>query len=236
MSDSGPIVFAAEALPLQRLLADPPALHGDTTHSLVVAALEWIDRQPRPLRTLETGCGLSTLVFVLRGDEHVCITPDADEADRVRRYCDEHELDGSRVSYRIERSEVALPSLALEGLDLVLIDGSHAFPQVFIDAFYSAQMLRVGGTLIVDDIHLWTGKVLRDFLCAEPEWKLLEEWDGRTVAFRKVSALTSRDWFDQPYVRDRSTPTRTRVRMGVSLLKQRDLAKLLEYARGTLHG
>ena len=93
----------------------------------------------------------------------------------------------------------------------------------------------VSADMIVDDIHLWTGKVLRDFLSAEPEWQLLEEWDGRTVALRKVSALTSRDWFDQPYVRDRSTPTRTRFRMAVSLVKQRDLGTLLEYARGTFH-
>ena len=222
------------SLPLQQLLADPPALHGSTTHSLVRGALEWIDQLPRPLRTLETGCGLSTLVFVLRGDEHVCITPDADEPDRVRRYCAEHEIDTGRVTFKIERSEVVLPTLAAQPRDLVLIDGSHAFPHVFLDYFYSAQALTIHGTLIVDDVHLWTGKVLRDFLQSEPEWEIVEEWDGRTSAFRKISKLRPRDWFDQPYVRDRSTPTRTRARMALALLKKRDLSTLAHYARGLL--
>lgn len=217
-----------------QLLADPPALHGSTTHSLVRGSLDWINRLPRPLRTLETGCGLSTLVFVLRGDEHVCITPYADEPDRVRRYCAEQGIEGTSVRFEIERSELVLPSLDAGPLDLVLLDGSHAFPNVFIDYFYSARLLTVGGTMIVDDVHLWTGKVLRDFLCAEPEWELVEEWDGRTIAVRKVADLPSRDWFDQPYVRDRSTPTRTRARMTRSLLQQRDLNTLGRYARSML--
>ena len=40
--------------------------------------------------------------------------------------------------------------------------------------------------MVIDDVHLWTGKVLRDFLRSEPEWQLEEEWDGRTAAFRKL--------------------------------------------------
>lgn len=223
--------------PTQRfreLLANPPILHGSTTHALVLASLEWIDRLPRPIRTLETGCGLSTLVFVLRGDEHVCITPYVDESNRVLEYCTERGLDASRVTFEIERSEIVLPTLEASPFDLVLLDGSHAFPNVFVDYFYSASMLSVGGTLIVDDVHLWTGKILRDFLCTEPEWEILEEWDGRTAAFRKLAELESRDWFDQPYVRDRSTPTRTRARMALSLIKQRDLTTLGQYARGVV--
>jgi hypothetical protein len=200
----------------------------------VRAALEWIDRLPRPIRTLETGCGLSTLVFILRGDDHVCITPDPDEAAQVRRYCDDHGLDDRRVTFHIDRSEFLLPTLEIDPLDLVLIDGSHSFPQVFIDYFYSAQSLRVGGTMVIDDVHLWTGKVLRDFLRTESEWEMVAEWDGRTVGFRKLAELQPRDWFDQPYVRDRSTLTRARMRMASSMLRQGDMRTLAHYARVTL--
>ncbi len=80
-----------------------------------------------------------------------------------------------------------LPALDLGELDLVLIDGSHSFPQVFIDWFYVQEALKVGGAVIVDDVHVWTGRVLRDFLEAEPEWSLERRFQGRTVAIRKVA-------------------------------------------------
>jgi predicted O-methyltransferase YrrM len=217
-----------------RLLDDPPALHGETTYTLVTAALEWIDRMPRPLRTLETGCGLSTIVFAIRGDEHVCITPSATEPEGVRRYCVEHDIDLSAMTFHVERSELLLPVLEASPRDLVLIDGSHAFPHVFIDYFYSAPLLSVGGLLIVDDVHLWTGKVLRDFLATEPEWEMENQWDGRTVAFRKRQELTSRDWFDQPFVMSRSTPWRARARMTTSMMRHRDFETLERYVRSML--
>jgi hypothetical protein len=220
---------------LQYVLANQPALHGDTTYTLVPSALEWIDRQPRPLRTLETGCGLSTIVFAMRGDEHICITPYPTERDALERYCGENRIDSSRVQFQIERSEVVLPGLEARPRDLVLIDGSHAFPQVFIDYFYASQLLVVGGTLIVDDVHLWTGKVLRTFLESEPDWELETEWDGRTVALRKTQEpTTSRDWFDQPFVLSRSTPWRARARMTSSMLRNRDYATLQRYVRSML--
>ena len=50
------------------------------------------------------------------------------------------------------------PTLELDALDLVLIDGSHSFPQVFIDWYYTQSALKVGGALLVDDVHIWTGK------------------------------------------------------------------------------
>lgn len=217
---------------LDGVLADPPALHGATTYSLVPGALRWIDSLPRPLRTLETGCGLSTIVFALRGDDHVCITPDGSEPDAVQRYCTAQGIDLGRVTFQVQPSELVLPTLDIAPRDLVLIDGSHAFPQVFIDYFYAARRLAVGGTLIIDDVHLWTGNVLRGFLHSEPEWELATEWDGRTAAFRKVAELTYRDWFEQPFVLGRSTPWRARARMTASMVRNRDFATLEQYARG----
>lgn len=219
---------------LNRILAEPPALHGETTYTLVSGALRWIDALPRPLRTLETGCGLSTIVFALRGDDHVCITPYGTEPEAVQRYCAAQSIDTGGLTFHIQPSELVLPTLQIAPRDLVLIDGSHAFPHVFIDYFYAARLLAVGGTMIVDDVHLWTGKVLRDFLVSEPEWEPTTEWDGRTVAFRKVSELTSRDWFDQPFVATRSTPWRARARMTESMLRNRDFATLQRYARSVL--
>lgn len=213
-----------------------PAIHGDTTFALLGATLEWLNSLPRPLRTLETGCGHSTIAFIRRGDEHVCITPNGEEAERVRAYCAEHDIDMGDCTFRVEPSEFVLPRLDIADRDLILIDGSHSFPQVFIDYFYSAQLLKLGGALVVDDTHLWTGKVLSDFLSAEPDWDRVAEWEGRTVAFRKSAEAQARVWFDQPYVRDRSTPSRVRARMMLSMLRNREFATLAGYARGAMSG
>jgi hypothetical protein len=217
-----------------RLTDSLPPIHGDTTFALLGAVIEWFDTLPRPLQTLETGCGLSTIAFIARGDEHICITPNAEEARRVRNYCQSHNIDITSCTFRLEPSEFVLPRLDVSLRDLILIDGSHSFPQVFIDFFYSAQLLKVGGILVVDDVHLWTGKVLRDFLSAEPDWERVEEWDGRTIAFRKERAIESRVWFDQPYVRSRSAPSRARMRMVISMVKNRDFATLANYVRQVL--
>lgn len=216
---------------LERILANPPPLHGETTYSLLSAALRWIASLPRPLHTLETGCGLSTIVFALRDDDHVCITPYGTEPEAVQRYCAQEGIGTGTVTFLVHPSELVLPSLEIVPRDVVLIDGSHAFPHVFIDYFYAARLLRVGGTMIIDDVHLWTGNVLRHFMLSEPEWELMIVWDGRTVAFRKNVELTSRDWFDQPFVSARSTPWRARARMAASMLRKRDFATLARYAR-----
>jgi hypothetical protein len=150
----------------------------------------------------------------------------------VRDYCQTQGLDVSNVEFHIEPSELVLPRLDLPTLDLILIDGSHAFPNVFIDYFYSTRALVVGGHLVLDDVHLWTGKVLRDFLNAEPEWKRREERDGRTVAYQKIAEAPNRDWFEQRYVNVRSMPWRARARMAESLLRRGEFGTLHRYAEG----
>src|SRR4051812_19996956 len=181
---------------LQDVLADPPLVHewmstdGLMTHGLLPDALAYLEATVTPgQRTLETGSGLSTITFALRGAEHTCIVPDPAEPERIRAYCQRRGIDTGGLRFHVAPSERALPTLQLDPLDLVLIDGSHSFPQVFIDWLYVQTALKVGGTLIVDDVHIWTGKVLRDFLRSEPEWELEERWAGRTATFRKIAEI-----------------------------------------------
>jgi hypothetical protein len=225
---------------VRELLADPPLVHewmstgGLMTHGLLPEALSFIESTINPgQRTLETGSGLSTVAFALRGAQHTCITPDAAETERLRGYCESHGIDTSGLTFHVSPSERVLPTLDLELLDLVLIDGSHSFPHVFIDWFYVQHALKVGGTLVVDDVHIWTGKVLRDFLLAEPEWTLTERWAGRTVAFRKVAEVsTGKDWADQPYVWRRTRPeTLGRAKMLAGLARSGDFSEIARRVR-----
>ena len=163
---------------LQELLADPPKLHlgGSTSWGLAEDVLTFInDHVGASSRTLETGAGLSTILFASKGAEHTCIMPDEEIVKRIRDYSSKHQISLQKVTFVIDKSENALPALALSDLDMVLIDGRHGFPAPFIDWYYTAPLLKLNGLLVVDDTQLWTGDVLRKFLLSEPEWSLKKD-------------------------------------------------------------
>src|SRR5688572_30500395 len=71
------------------LYADLPRVHWGGTHTFHIAqaVAQFIDATVQPgARTLETGSGLSTVLFARRGCRHTCITPDANEVRRIRAY------------------------------------------------------------------------------------------------------------------------------------------------------
>jgi predicted O-methyltransferase YrrM len=191
---------------LDDLLADPPVFHRHPNGEPVSWAacddlLRLIhDRAGPAWRTLETGAGVSTVVCAMRGTQHVSVVPDEALAQRVTDYCHAHGIATTGLRFELEKSEVALPRLASEPLDMVLIDGDHAFPVPFIDWYYTAPTLKVGGFLVVDDTQLWTGHVLREFLSREQAWALEAEFPGRAVVFKKRTELDPEAWWGaQPY-------------------------------------
>jgi predicted O-methyltransferase YrrM len=196
---------------LGALLRDAPLFHVDEgLHPRSLQAsdevLETIAAAVRPSwHTLETGAGLSTVVFALGGADHVCITPAPAEVEKIREYCAARGISLDAVTFHVGRSELVLPRLDLPELDLVLIDGGHGFPTPFLDWFHGAERLRVGGLLVVDDTQLWTGRVLRDFLAEEPGWALRAEFAMRAAVFEKTAPSPRLpEWFAQPFVRRRS--------------------------------
>lgn len=173
-----------------RLRASPPLLHGGGTTSVGLAwdALAWLEQNVDPsMRTLETGCGLSTAVFAASGANHVTITPAAEEFDRLARFCESEGISLQHVRFIPEPSHVALPQLP-EGhsLDLALIDGAHGFPYPALDWFYIAQRLRVGGRVLVDDAHLPSVNVLVRYLRLDGSWELEANLGPHTPCFCKL--------------------------------------------------
>lgn len=179
--------------------------------------LEWMAVNVEPgWRTLETGCGYSSIVLAACGAEHTVISPSASEHERIRAWCGEHGIPTGALTFVAAPSEVALPGLEGGDLDMVLVDGCHGFPWPFLDWFYTAEKLRVGGRLIVDDTDLRTGDVLRSFLCSEKErWAHLKDFK-RTSLFEKISedVLKGAEWTTQPWCAKRvSRLGRIRQRM-----------------------
>jgi predicted O-methyltransferase YrrM len=198
---------------LQGLLANPPGTHvsRETGEPLpwqiAREVLGLIDRSVGPeSRTLETGAGVSTALFALKGAEHTCVVPWTSERDRLEAWGEQNGVSFERVTFECEPSEDVLPRLDGEPLDFVLIDGGHGFPTPFIDFFYAGRRLKRGGLLVVDDTQIWTGRVLHGFLKEQSGWEVVEELRMRSTVFRRTEEPGSglEEWNDQPYVRRRS--------------------------------
>lgn len=176
----------------------PPGLHGagDEYWGLAWAALEWLEQNVEPgMKTLETGAGSSTIVFAAGGAEHVAVTPQEAEEERIRAACRELGVDDAKVRFVIGSSHEVLPGWDAGELDLVLIDGAHGFPYPILDWWHVAPHVPVGGRIVVDDAYMPAVGALVDGLRASRAWTVEEAVGHRTVVVRKVAEeLPDFDW------------------------------------------
>ncbi len=189
---------------LDALLADPPELHiwdgkprvggmgGEVGHRLVrnIRARPPVDT----FDVLETGAGLSTLLFLALGVTSITsVDPTDGLRDRVFAEAARRGIDVRPLDYIEERSELALPKMveSERRYDLCLIDGSHAWPTVFVDFCYANACLRESGLLLLDDVQLHSVRQLFLLLAAQPGYRLVsEQWDWKLAAFVKETRET----------------------------------------------
>lgn len=138
-------------------------------------------------RTLETGLGLSTMLFLKLGTLHTCIAPWKSEVQRLLSHCQDRNISTERLRIVQAFSEEILPQLPQDELDFVMIDGGHGFPTPMIDWYYGASRLCQGGILVIDDIHLPAVHILIDFLNADPRWESMQT-SHKWVAYRRLSS------------------------------------------------
>ncbi len=130
----------------------------------------------RGSQTLETGAGLSTVLFAAWGCDHLSVVPFAEEAEAIEDYCSSMGIDTSMLRFDLRPSEVALPGLARSTrATLVFIDGLHGFPMPIIDWFYGASQLGRNGVVVFDDAQLpQVSWFLESFIEQDGRWEQLE--------------------------------------------------------------
>ena len=160
---------------------------------------ELLAQQCRPeARTLETGSGLSTVLFAALGAQHTCVTPSQAEADRIMDYCNGHGIDVSALRFAIGGSDTVLPQRS-EPIDILLIDGNHGFPAPILDWYYGAQLLVDGGLLVLDDTQLPAVGELVRFVEGDPRWASVRRSDKWAAWRRRGSGTLAQDWFEQKW-------------------------------------
>lgn len=189
---------------IHELLANPPGIHGPkdsptNRYRIEDALFYFLDDYLRPMmKTLEVGAGSSTIIFALQHTWHTCIVPDAQQVQRIREFCELKQISLEQVRFIVQSSTQALPAIdEPASYDCVLIDGGHGFPVPFLDWYYSAGLLKIGGIVIVDDLHIWTCSVLSDFLRESPAWSLVKETSRASIYRKLQDGSQNQEWSHQ---------------------------------------
>ena len=137
--------------------------------------------------TAETGCGGSTIVLSHVSRHHTAFAIEG-EHQTISNLREREDLIRERVMFVEGETRNTVPGYRFpEPLDLVLLDGPHAYPMPQIEYAYLFPHLKSGGWLVIDDIQIPSVHELFRFLKME-EYVEFEETVVRTAFFRKKSA------------------------------------------------
>ena len=77
------------------------------------------------------------------------------------------------------------------------------FPSIFADFYYAAKLLKIGGTLIIDDMHIYTCQLAARFIKSDPGWNVELKTKRVAVAIKTADTIDM-EWINQPFVVRRS--------------------------------
>jgi len=138
----------------------------------------------------ETGCGGSTIVLSHASAHHIAFAIEGNDRT-ITELRKQNDLRNENVTFVEGETKDTLPAYRFEGqMDLVLLDGPHAYPLPQIEFAYLFPLIKLGGWLVMDDIQIPSVYELFHFLKAEPS-VTLEEVRGRTAFFRRIKVVAS---------------------------------------------
>ncbi|MCI0601227.1 MAG: class I SAM-dependent methyltransferase [Beijerinckiaceae bacterium] len=102
---------------------------------------------------------------------------------------------GARFEWIEDFSIHALSGLIRQGekFDFVFIDGNHRFDDVIVDFYLSDQIVRIGGLIALDDIHMTAVRTAANFIVANRSYQLIPQPADNMLVLRKTRD-DDRDW------------------------------------------
>jgi hypothetical protein len=194
--DKPRIHFKETELPLQTDFLDLhcygiPLLTAQFIHETLQS--DWV--------TLEIGCGITTLIFMLKGCHHTCITPYQHEAQGILEYARRRNIKVEDMNFIIGESQEVLPTALFSPLDFVFIDGKHAFPWPVIDFYYAARWLKPGGIIGMDDSDMESVNIVCRFMDSDPHWLFVKSCGTSAQFFRNINNdFNKAVWNEQPFI------------------------------------
>jgi precorrin-6B methylase 2 len=171
-------------MPEPNLIARAGGFHA--WDAMAPAALSGILQRGPFQSTAETGCGGSTIVLSHASHRHIAFAIEGEDRTitELRKQTD---LRSENVIFVEGETKDTVPGYRFDGeMDLVLLDGPHAYPLPQIEFAYLFPWIRQGGWLVVDDIQIPSVYELFSFL-EKSSSAVLEEVVVRTAFFRRLS-------------------------------------------------
>jgi len=226
---------------IEDILSDPPRVHEapqgppSGVWQTDLSCYEFLSAHARHgSSTLETGLGVSTALFAQWQTDHICVVGATDQIDLLKAWATARGVDLSTVRFLNGSSDQVLPSLSEVELDLVLIDGGHGFPIPTVDWYYSSLLLKKGGIVVIDDIHL---PPVRDYLVAyldlDPRWGQVAR-KSKWVAYEKLTGHSVREeWTEQGFAGKATQSLMNRVKIKLRALAPATVDRARSLRRGT---
>jgi hypothetical protein len=190
---------------LAEIIEGAPSLHRAGTFSTAVLNSIVHHASAREIvHSAETGSGTSTLLFSHLSKHHTVFALD-DGTDSLRAVQRSPFLRPGVVVFVEGPTQITLPAHSFDNkLQLVLIDGPHAYPFPDLEYYYVYDHLDENALFIIDDIHIRSVNNLFEFLRADDMFELSEVVEN-TAFFRRTSAPAfprlGDDWLRQGYNR-----------------------------------
>lgn len=223
---------------LDDLLRVQAVLHGAGTMS--GDALRAIARHAssrRVRRSVETGCGATTLLLSHLSEHHTVFALDiGGSVANVRR---SPLLRQGGVLFVEGPSQRMLPQHHFdEKLQLAVIDGPHAYPFPDLEYYFLYPHLEAGGLLVLDDIHIRSINNLFHFVRSDEMFRL-DEVVRTTAFFTRTDAPTfdpMGDCWDQQRYNARTLLRYSWRSMARNVLPRRVLRGLAAYRHASARG
>jgi len=187
---------------LTRILALPQNWHrAGTFPNAALETLDLLARRGELNHTMETGSGRSTLLLSHLSSHHTVFS--IDDGNSIANVRHSELLNVNAVTFVEGPTQQTLSKYTFDHpLDFALLDGPHAYPFPDLEYYFVYPHLRVGGLLVIDDIHIPTVRNLYRFLCKDAMFEV-EAVTRNTAFFRRTSAPTfdplGDGWVDQNY-------------------------------------
>ena len=166
-------------------------------------------------RSVETGCGKSTILFSNLSDRHKVFALDDRKwggKSSVEFFLGCPLSRPERVEFVFGPTQKTLPVHdAHAPYDLIMLDGPHGYPFPELEYLSLYPHLKKGGFLVVDDVHCPTIGRFADFLAEDEMFECIALLEA-TAVFRRTDAPTfdpyGDGWWAQRYNRRRVSPRR----------------------------
>jgi hypothetical protein len=166
-------------------------------------------------KIIETGMGCTTICFLFTEPKKlVTICPEwqinlHNFYEKFLKQINKYELNTNAFTLIKELSEKALPKIVYENLndnieyDFAFIDGNHGLGAI-IDYFYTMQIIKKNGYLILDDVWIYSINEIAKILKYSRHWKHVVSYK-KTAYFQKITdAKSMGDWDEIEYIKKMS--------------------------------